>query len=214
MKYLKILGLAAFAAMAAMAFIASSASATALCSMNEAKCAAPLGTGTAIEAHLTAKPALLKTELGTVECSKSETKGKTTSGAGATVTGVIEVLKWEECKTTAGTSCTVGSALNLPYSGSIVATGGGNGELTVIKGTGGGNPGATVTCLGVIECTFRTPSAVLNVTGGAPAIAKAEEIVLSEHSIGAKCPALKSEAKWTAEYEVLKPNPLWISELP
>jgi len=212
MKYLKIFGLAAVVAGIAMAFAASSASATALCSMNEAKCAAPLGTGTAVEAKLqTGTKAVLKTELATVECAKSETKGKTTSGAGATVTGVIEVLNFEECKTTAGTNCTVGSALSLPYNGSIVATEGGNGKLTVTKGTGGGNPGATVTCLGVIECTFRTASAVLKVTGGSPALAKAEAINLSERT-GKLCPSL--EAKWTATYEVVKPNPLWISELP
>ena len=212
MKYLKIFGLAAIVAVTAMAFAASSASATALCSVNEAKCAAPLGTGTVIEAHLkTGTKAVLKTELATVECAKSETKGKTTSGAGVTVTGVLEALNFEECKTTAGTSCTVGSALSLPYNGSIEATGGGNGKLTVTKGAGGGNPGATVTCLGVIECTFRTSSALLKVTGGNPAIAKAEAINLPERT-GLRCPSL--EAKWTAEYEVLKPNPLWISELP
>lgn len=212
MKYLKSLGLAAMVVAAAMAFAASSASATALCSANETKCAAPLGTGTAIEAKLkTGTKAVLKTDLATVECAKSETKGKTTSGAGTTVTGVIESLNFEECKTTGGTNCTVGSALSLPYNGSIVATGSGNGKLTVTKGTGGGNPGATVTCLGVIECTFRTSSAVLKVIGGNPAVAKAEAINLPERT-GAICPAL--EAKWTAEYEVVKPNPLYIAELP
>jgi len=219
MKYLKVFGLAAVAAVVAMAFIgASSASATALCSVNEAKCPteAQLGAGTVIEAHLkTGTKAVLETSLATVECSKSVTKGKTTTGAAETVKGVIEELSFEECQTKTGeTKCTVGSALNLPYNGSIVALGSGNGKLTVTKGTGGGNPGATVTCLGVIECTFRTPSAVLKVFGGNPAVAKAEAITLSEHSVGLKCPASETTAKWTAEYEVLKPNPLFISELP
>jgi hypothetical protein len=215
MKYLKIFGLAAIAAVVAMALVASSASATALCSINETTCGKPMPAGTTIEAHLkTGTKAVLETSLATVECAKSETKGKTTSESGEKVTGVIEVLKFEECKTTTGTNCTVGSALSLPYSGSIVASGGGNGKLTVTKGTGGGNPGATVTCLNVIECTFRTPSALLKVTGGAPAIAKAEAINLSEHSIGLRCPATETTAKWTAEYEVLTPNPLFISELP
>jgi hypothetical protein len=216
MRYLKIFGLAAIATVVAMAFIANSASATALCSVNETKCATPLGAGTVIEAHLkTGTKAVLETSLATVECSKSATKGKTTTGAAEAVKGVIEELNFEECQTSTGeTKCTVGSALNLPYNGSIVALGGGNGKLTVTKGTGGGNPGATVTCLGVIECTFRTPSAVLKVFGGNPAVAKAEAITLSEHSVGLKCPAPETTAKWTAEYEVLKPNPLFISELP
>jgi hypothetical protein len=211
-RLIKMFGLGALAALVAMAFMgAGSASATALCSANEATCAAPLGTGTVVEAHLKlGTKAVLKTELAVVECAKSATSGKTTSGAGETVTGLIETLNFEECKTTAGTNCTVGSALSLPYSASIVATGAGNGELTV-KSDGTGNPGATVTCLGVIECTFRTSSATLKVTGGNPAIAKAEAINLPERT-GLRCPSI--EAKWTAEYEVLKPNPLWISELP
>ena len=212
MKYLKIFGLAAIAAAVAMAFVgASSASATALCSANEEECASPLGSGTAIEASLkTGTTAVLKTELATVECKKSSTSGKTTSGAGASVTGVIETLSFSECKTTGGTNCTA-TAVSLPYSGSITATGGGNGTLLVTKGSGGGNPGATVTCLGVIECTFRTPSATLSVFGGSPAIAKAAGIELTERS-GVLCPS--KEAKWTAEYAVSKPNPLWISEGP
>lgn len=212
MKYLKVFGLAAVVAAVAMAFVASTASATALCSANEEECASPFGTGTAVEASLkTGTTAMLKTELATVLCSKSATSGKTTSGPGASVTGVIESLSFSECKTHAGTNCTVGTALSLPYNASITATGSGNGKLTVTKGSGGGNPGATVTCLGVIECTFRTPSATLNVLGGNPAVAKAEAIELTERS-GLLCPS--KEAKWTAEYAVSKPNPLWISEAP
>jgi hypothetical protein len=213
MKHLKTFSLAAVAVAVAMAFLgASSASATALCSANQEECTSPLGTGTAVKAALKiGTKAVLKTELATVECSKSSTSGKTTSGAGASVTGVIEALSFSECKTTSGTNCTVGSALSLPYNASITATGGGNGKLTVTKGGGGGNPGATVTCLGVIECTFRTPSATLTVLGGNPAVAKAEGIELTERA-GLICPA--KEAKWTAEYAVSEPNPLFISEAP
>jgi len=213
MKSLKILSLATVAMALALALIgASSASATALCSANEEECAAPLGQGTVIEAHLkTGTKATLLTELATVLCNKSTTSGKTTSGPGVSVTGVIETLSFSECKTEEGVNCTVGTALSLPYNGSITATPGGNGKLVVTKGTGGGNPGATVTCLGVIECTFRTSSASLNVLGGNPAIAKAEKVELPERS-GLLCPS--KEAKWDAEYEVLKPNPLWISEAP
>jgi len=214
MKYLKIFGLAAIAAAVAMAFVgAGSASATALCSANEEECASPFGTGTAVEASLkTGTKAVLKTDLGTVECTTSTTSGETTSGPGTSVTGVIKNLSFSGCTTAGGVSnCTVGTALSLPYNASIVATGSGNGKLTVTKGSGGGNPGATVTCLGLIECTFRTASATLTVLGGNPAVAKAEGIELTERS-GKLCPS--KEAKWTAEYAVSKPNPLWISEAP
>jgi hypothetical protein len=213
MNNLKIFGLAAVAAAIVMALVgASSASATALCSANQEECASPLGAGTVVEASLkTGTKAVLKTELATVECNKSVTSGTTTSGAGASVSGVIENLSFSECKTTSGTNCTVGTALSLPYNASITATGSGNGKLVATKGGGGGNPGATVTCLGVIECTFRTSSATLNVLGGNPAVAKAEGIELTERT-GLICPA--KEAKWTAEYAVSKPNPLWISEAP
>jgi hypothetical protein len=212
MSYLKSLSLAAVAAAIVMALVgASSASATALCSLNQEECASPFGTGTAIEASLkTGTKAVLKTELATVECNKSATSGKTTSGPGASVAGVVESLSFAECKTTAGTNCTV-TVVSLPYSATITATGSGNGTLLVSKGGGGGNPGATVTCLGVIECTFRTPSATLSVVGGNPAIAKAEGIELTERA-GLICPS--KEAKWTAEYTVSKPNPLWISVAP
>jgi len=213
MSYLKSFSLAAVAAAIVMALVgASSASATALCSVNQEECASPLVAGTVVEASLkTGTKATLLTDLAIVLCNKSVTSGKTTSGAAASVTGVIESLSFSECKTEAGTSCTVGTALSLPYNASITATGAGNGKLVVTKGSGGGNPGATVTCLGVIECTFRTPSATLNVLGGNPAVAKAEAIELPERS-GLLCPS--KEAKWDAEYSVSKPNPLWISEAP
>ena len=212
MKYLKIFGLAAVVAAVAMALVgAGSASATALCSANEEECASPLGTGTTVKASLKAgTEAVLVTDLATVKCTTSSTSGKTTSGAGPSVAGVIETLSFSGCKAGA-LNCTVGSALSLPYNASITATGGGNGKLVVSKGSGGGNPGATVTCLGLIECTFRTPSATLTVTGGNPAVAKAKEVELTERT-GLRCPS--KEAKWTAEYAVSEPNPLWISEAP
>jgi hypothetical protein len=57
----------------------------------------------------------------------------------------------------------------------------------------------------VINCTFTTASASLGVTGGSPAIAKANGITLTQNGI--TCP---SEAHWDAEYEVLEPKPLFV----
>lgn len=209
MKHLKMLGVAAVAAMGLMAFIgAGTASATELCSTNTSPCT---GTkylsGTSVSAQLkSGTSAVLTSSITTVTCKKSTVTGKTTSsgGKGVAVSGEITGLTFTECTTTNGTACTVNS-VNKNYSASIVATGGGNGTLTVKKGTGAGNPGASVQCGFLINCTFTAAEPALSVTGGNPAIAKANAIPLERS--GGICP---SEAKWDAEYEVTAPKPLFI----
>jgi hypothetical protein len=208
MKHVKMLGLAAVAALGLMAFIgAGTASATELCSTNTSPCTGVMYTeNTPVSAQLKAGTvATLTNPISNVICQKSTTAGKTTNtGAkGTAVTGTITSLGFTECKTASGVACTV-KTVNIPYKASITATGSGNGTLTVTS-DGTGNPGATVECALVINCTFTTASASLGVTGGNPAIAKANAIVLTQSGI--TCP---SEAKWDAEYEVLEPKPLFI----
>jgi len=208
MKQFKMLGLAAIAALGLMVMVgAGTASATELCSTNTSPCTGTVYTsGTAVSAQLKAgTTALLTNTISNVICQKSTTAGKTTSsgGKGLAVTGTIESLTFTECKTASGVACTV-KAVNLPYSASITATGSGNGTLTVTKDLSG-DPGATVECATLINCTFSTASASLGVTGGNPAIAKANGIALTPK--GLTCPL---ESHWDAEYEVTAPKPLSI----
>jgi len=208
MKQVKMLGLAAVAALGLMAMVgAGTASATELCSTNTSPCTGTVYTsGTAVSAQLKAgTTANLTNPISNVICQKSTTTGKTTSsgGKGSPVTGTIESLGFTECKTASGVACTV-KTTNIPYSASITATGSGNGTLTVTKDLSG-DPGATVECASLINCTFSTASASLGVTGGNPAIAKANGIALTPK--GLTCPL---ESHWDAEYEVTAPKPLFI----
>lgn len=210
MKHLKILGLAVVAAMALAAFAgASTASATELCSTNTSPCTGTkYGSGTTVHTVLKSSTvATLTNPITNVTCTESTTHGTTTNagGKGVAVTGKITTFTFGGCKTSGGTPCTVTSVnVGTGYNASIAATGGGNGTLTVTS-SNVGNPGAKVECGILINCTFTTASAALGVTGGNPAIAKANAIPLLR--AGGFCP---SEAKWDAEYEVLQPKPLFI----
>jgi len=208
MKQFKMLGLAAVAALGLMALAgAGTASATELCSTNTSPCTGTVYTsGTAVAAQLKALTvATLTNPISNVICQKSTTTGKTTStGAkGSPVTGTVESLGFTECKTASGVACTV-KTNNIPYKASITATTNGNGTLTVTS-DGTGEPGATVECGSLINCSFSTASAVLEVTGGNGAIAKANGIGLAPKGI--TCPL---ESHWDAEYEVTAPKPLFI----
>jgi hypothetical protein len=208
MKQFKMLGLAAVAALGLMAMAGvSTASATELCSTNTQPCTGTVYTsGHAVSAQLKAGTVTTLTNpISNVICTKSTFTGKTTNtgGKGIAVTGTIESLGFTECTLASGPQCTV-NTLNIPYAASITATGSGNGTLTFTN-DGNGSPGVKVECGIFFNCTLQTADPVLGVTGGNPAIAKANAIPLTAKGI--TCP---SEAKWDAEYEVLEPKPLFI----
>jgi hypothetical protein len=213
MKFIKMLGLVAAAAMAAMALVgASSASATVLCKVapTENKCPAgsTYGAGTVIKG--TTEVATLTSPAGNVTCH-SETEAKTANAGGAaeTVKGEITALSFNNCVLDPlKTECTV-ETNNLPYNAEVHWTSGtNNGTLTVEKHAGGGNPGATVTCAGVIECTFSNTLFNLPVTGGNPATVTANEVTLLRE--GGLCP---STAKWDATYKAIGVNvAIWVAK--
>lgn len=204
-------GLAVIAALATMAFVgAGSASAVTLCKVNQNPCEAAnqYPSGTEINAELeTGTKAVLLTNLATVECAGSKSAGKTTATSGSPLPGTITSLTFTSCKTTAGVGCTV-TVLRLPYKVAVAATGGGNGTLTATSG-GAGNPGATVVCGLVLNCTFSTPSATLTIDGGEPTRLLAEGVELERS--GSICPA---EAFWDATYRVTSPIKGWVSANP
>jgi hypothetical protein len=208
MKYIKMLGLAAVAAMAITAFAgAASASASELCSTNTSPCTGTkYGAGTTLEA--TSTSSVLTTSGGfinpVVTCTHSALKGSVTNagGKGLNVVGTINSLTFTGC-TYSGGKCTM-TATGTSYLATGIATGGGNGILTVEKDTGG-VPGASVSCEGLLTCDYSSSDISFSLTGGNPAKIVANKVLLSGGAF--PCP---TQASWTATWTVLKPSPLFL----
>jgi hypothetical protein len=205
MKHIKIMGLAIVAALAvmAMAGAASASAATTVCSTNTAPCTGTTyGSGTKIASQLKAgADATLTTNIGNVTCLKSTVAGSLTNSEGH---GEISSLTFTECSL-GSTPCTVKS-VNTPYTAQATATSGGNGTLTVNAKSGGGNPGASVECGFLINCTFSSTDLVLDVQGGTTPLIKAISEPLSRS--GGFCP---ETSNWDAEYEITTPKPLFLT---
>jgi hypothetical protein len=204
MKHLKMLGLALFAAAALTALLgAGTASATELCSTNTSPCTGTMyPAGTVIEASLTGMAKLANTE-GTVldECTGGGVVATTTNTGGATETVKAPVatsgLTWTGCTRT--TTTTAGGELEI-HTDSEKSDG--NGTLTAkgftvsistILGTCAYGFGGTATDLGTLK-------------GGSPATI-AINVLVAKQSGSALCPA---QAVWTANYQVVKPKPLFV----
>jgi hypothetical protein len=194
MKYLKILGLAAVAAMAFMAFAAGTASATKLYSAGTA-----LGVGTTIHAVSTGAAILETTgESPSIldECKSSTIHGTVTNagGTGATVSGDVTTLSWNECtKTTHNKSLGGANALEIHH-----LSGTTNGTLTV-----NGIEVEVTSFEGFSPCVY-TASDIGTLIGGGPATININTVVTKTGGPFI-CP---SNARWTAVYEVTSPNPL------
>jgi hypothetical protein len=204
MKKMRMLGLCVVAAMAAMALIgAGTASATKLCSENTSPCPAgnTYGKGTSIKAQLVAgTKSVMSSGFVTIECSESTMSGKTTSaggGAGVPVTGEITSVTWKSCKTSSGSSCTA-SSLGTPWPAEVSGSGG-SGTMTV------SNAGGKFTC--TVTCEYSTKSASVSVTGGNPAIIKANSVGFSKIGGSFLC---SSSASWSGTYEVTTPKPVFV----
>jgi len=180
----------------------SSVMAAELCSTNTSPCT---GTTYGAETHITGQlksgtSSTLTSSITNVTCTESRFRAAVLA-VGPIRIPIVEFTT-DKCHTTSGTPCTV-TPVNIPWEGTGSGSGG-SGTLTVESG-GSGSPGDKVVCGFVINCTFTTSSATLSVTGGNPAIAKANEITVARS--GGLCPAA---ASWDAEYEVTQPNPLFI----
>jgi hypothetical protein len=90
---------------------------------------------------------------------------------------------------------------NLPYHAEVHWTEGHDGVLTVSGYEG--NPGATVVCAGVINCTFSNTLFSLPIDGGNPAKVTANKVNLLRN--GGLC---GNEAFWDATYETT--TPVWV----
>jgi len=205
MKHIKMMGLAIVAALAltAIAGAATASASAVLCSTNTDPCTGTkYGSGTKISAQLkSGTHATLTTSTTNVTCTKSTVAGSTNTAEGH---GEISTFSFSGCTTSSGTACTV-KAVNLNYTATANPSGGGNGTLTVSPGPKGGNPGASVECGALINCTFTVSSITLGVTGGNPATIVANNEPLER--TGGFCP---STANWHATYEVTSPKPLFL----
>jgi hypothetical protein len=204
MKHMKMLGLCLAGVLAAMALLgAGTASATKLCSENKSPCPAgsTIKTGAALSGKLVAgTKAVFVTSVLTVECSESTISGKTTNeggGAGVNVKGEITAVEWKSCVSGSGGACTT-TALGLPWLTEVSGTGG-SGTMTVSNALG------KFSCSG-ITCEYEAKTASTSVTGGNPAIVKANKVSFAKKS-GFFCPAT---ATWSSEYEITTPKPLFV----
>lgn len=205
MKYSKIVGLAVLAAVAMAAFVGSGVAAgNAICKTNTNPCPAEsmykpndVIEATAVNTVITAFPELT--------CTDAFTKVKVTKTGSATenVTGEVTAFSFSGCKADVilNPSCNV-AAENLPYHAEVLGTGVGA-SLTLRKGPSGEEPSATVTCAGIINCTFASPDLNLALVGGNPGtvLANEEELKISEGGFG--CP---EEGLFDADYKAIGEN--------
>lgn len=203
MKHMKMLGLCLVGVMALMALVgAGTASATKLCSENKTPCPAgsTIASGTALKGQLRpGTEAVFVTSLLTVKCTESTIEGKTTSaggGAGVNVKGEISSVTWKNCKS-GSTSCTT-TPLGLPWLSELSGASG-NGTMTATKAAG------KFTC--TVTCEYEAASAATSVTGGNPAIVKANSVSFKKKGGSFLCP---STATWSSEYEITTPKPLFV----
>jgi len=218
MKHLKIIGLAAIAAMALMAF-ASSASADVLCKTapNKAgECETAVGdyaSGTVFTSESTNSKLTVEGGLvSSITCEKSNVSLKNTSTgsntSGTAVTGEVTLVKWTNCKSNSGTSCTVSESSG--YTGTVKATNDtGAGTVTV-----NGSKTTLVDCTAFglnFKCTYKPTAAGLDLTltGGNPASIVATEQPLTLEAGGFGC---GTGAKWDATYNLTGTNQaLWVA---
>jgi hypothetical protein len=198
MTQMKLLGLAAATALTLIAAIgAASAPAAVLCKTNASPCPEHYAIGTTIDAKLkVGTTSRITSSFGTVTCKKSAFSGRQTL---TTAHGEISAFTFTECTDPFGSACTV-KAVNLSWTYAGVATGGGNGTLTV-TGQTGGHPGFTVECGSFMSCIFTMSSFTFGFVGGAPAI-----LIVNGASLTPSGPNCPAQAFWDAEYEMTAPS--------
>lgn len=132
----------------------------------------------------------------TVECSKSEVKGKVEQhGTGVTVKGNVSALTFSSCNY----SVTVNKAGSLE----VHETTGGNGTVT--------SSGAEISIhTSVGTCVFTTTSTDIgSLTGGAPAKLDIESAKIPRTGGNFLC---GSSGTWTGNYTVTSPSDLYVGE--
>ena len=185
---------------------------TKLCKANEIPCSTGVSiypSGTVLRGATAAgSPALLKIpSLGEVECASSM-QMMTTAESGEPLPAEVTALGWSGCKVVGKEqTCTV-ETVSLPFGATVSATegGGGGGTIVVKAGAEGGEPGATVVCGTIVNCTYSNASSTLAYTGGAAGTANMTATAVPLTGTGVKC---GSGATWTAKYVLSEPSPIF-----
>lgn len=195
MRHLRMLGLAAFAAMGLMAFIgASSASATALCTTTDTpSCSMAYPTGTVIKSRLKPGTTAKLTDSGgnvIATCTGSNVTAKTTNESGAKITGTINEWTWSGCSQSTASIAT-GSFTTEYISGTHKGTSvsAGNESTTIIFG---------------VSCTYGDGAGTD--FGG---FGEGSTTTVTKTAGGFLCP---STAGWDAEFEVIEPHAIFVTE--
>lgn len=198
MKNLKMIALIAVCAIVALAFAgASTASATVLCKTTSTPCGSIYEKGTTVRPTLTGSNVLETLEGSTLTtCTGTSIKSviETSGGATSTVSGVNTELVASGCSNLV-TTIKPGS-LEIHY-----VTGTDNGTVTGLVAE------VTVVTLGV-SCTYGVGSGtdIGTLFGGEAPIIKVNGVV-KKTAGGFLCPA---ETRWTGEYKVTEPTPLYV----
>jgi hypothetical protein len=197
----KLVVLLGFAVTAALMVSGMASASAVLCSTNTNPCTGTkYGSGTKISAQQTLAGAVITTSTTTISCAKSTIGGATTTAEGH---GEISSFTFGECKTSGGTACTV-KAVNLNYTLTMSNTGGIYDEFVISRKFLGSNPGMSVECGALVNCTFTSSVITLSADGDfRRLIAESEPLART----GGICP---SEASWDAQYEVTSPFSLYI----
>jgi hypothetical protein len=215
MKHLEKLGLAVLAAMAVVAIAAAGSSpATELCTESISACPKPEPATTVIEA--TTSLMTLTNSSGSITCTHSVIKGKTTTagGKGVDVEGTIE--SFTATGTGANGECTIDTAIdgkthpctvtgnNLPWKAVLTKSAQPSGTLT-FSSSGKGEPGFTVSCPAMdVVCVLHASKIVLDWGGGSPAVLKASNEPFEVTPEGVH--ACIVQPTWDGTYTVLKPT--------
>lgn len=214
MRLIKMFGLAAIAAIAAMALVGvgSASAATeemSLCKVQEEECAAGnvYGKGTIIKAKST--NAILKGTL-TEKCNESNTEGEVTSEGGMaapSLLGTINTLNF----TGSCTPCTTVTVENLKYVWHLKHVGS-RYVLVVLSPKAHLSGGILCPFEG---CTFEAAEVELEAVGSNTA----PELIATEaplQRVGGPKELCGETGKWSANYIVSSPTPLWprLTKLP
>jgi len=178
----------------------STAAATALCETEvvEGNCARPFAKETIYLGK--AASSVFETSLGTITCASS-IEGKLSEGPTAAekpLATSVTSLTFSSCLL-GGSACTV-TPSGLPYSGSLLWTGGDNGTLTM-KAGGAGPIKATVKCGFTVSCTIEAePPLTLDGKASNATLAASKAKLTTS---GLICP---KEAIWSATYTLSAPG--------
>jgi hypothetical protein len=140
---------------------------------------------------------------GPVECETSKISGETTARKGAPLIVDLAEVMFDGC--TGVSACEI-FVYDLPYDGALTTTGTVNGVLRIEDG-GAADPSLKIACLN--SCIFGASVEELTVQGGSPATMAAVDVPMQR--LGGSQSYCGPTAEWSASYEIVSPDPAYIT---